>query len=138
MGPLLDAILEVFDSSMTYRSRYLADLQLGAVLDLVLTDDTNPRSVAWQILEIEKHVKRLPREALPATISPEERLATRLTYLIRMIEISALTDEGVLEEDGQLSRLLLELAEILPQLSDTISHRYLIHAGPQMRMAEVR
>lgn len=138
IGPLLEAILEVFDSSMTYRSRYLADLQLGAVLDLVITDDTNPRSVAWQVLELEKHVKRLPREALPATISAEERLTTRLTYLIRMIEISALTEEGVLDEDGELSQLLLELAEILPQLSDTISHRYLIHAGPQMRMAEVR
>ncbi|MEX0793416.1 MAG: circularly permuted type 2 ATP-grasp protein, partial [Pirellulaceae bacterium] len=135
IAPLLEAILEVFDSSMTYRSRYLADLQLGAVLDLVITDDTNPRSVAWQVLELEKHVKRLPREALPATISAEERLATRLTYLIRMIEISALTEEGVLDEDGELSQLLLELAEILPKLSDTISHRYLIHAGPQMRMA---
>ena len=36
--------LEIADSAITYRSRYLASLQPHAVLDLLLTDDSNPRS----------------------------------------------------------------------------------------------
>ena len=39
---LLESVLEIADSRMTYRSRYLANLQIPTVLDLLLTDDTNP------------------------------------------------------------------------------------------------
>ena len=47
--PLLEALLEVADSSMTYRYRYLTTLQLAPVLDLLLADETNPRSVGFQL-----------------------------------------------------------------------------------------
>ena len=39
--PLLEALLEVADSSITYRSRYMATLQLAPVIDLLLTDESN-------------------------------------------------------------------------------------------------
>src|SRR5262249_49484468 len=52
----LEALLEVADSIMTYRSRYLARVQLGPVLDLLLTDETNPRSVAFQLVYCATHV----------------------------------------------------------------------------------
>ena len=47
-GPVLETALEIADSLMTYRSRYLANLQLAAVLDLLLTDEINPRSLAYR------------------------------------------------------------------------------------------
>ena len=59
---VLEAVVEVADSLMTYRSRYLANLQLAAVLDLLLTDETNPRSVAYQLVSIVDHVDKLPRD----------------------------------------------------------------------------
>ncbi len=49
---ILEAILEIGDSSMTYRNRYLNILQARAVLDLLLTDESNPRSVLFQLQAI--------------------------------------------------------------------------------------
>jgi uncharacterized alpha-E superfamily protein len=39
---VMEAVLEVADSIMTYRSRYLSNVQPAPVLDLLLTDETNP------------------------------------------------------------------------------------------------
>ena len=41
---VLEAVLEVADSAITYRSRYNLLPEMAAVFDLVLLDDTNPRS----------------------------------------------------------------------------------------------
>jgi uncharacterized alpha-E superfamily protein len=59
---VLEAVLEVADSSITYRSRYNLLPTLPAVFDLVLLDDKNPRSVLFQIEQLAKHFERLPRE----------------------------------------------------------------------------
>ena len=45
----LPLLLELADSSMTYRSRYLMTPLLAPVLDLLLLDETNPRAVAFQL-----------------------------------------------------------------------------------------
>src|SRR5207244_3669577 len=41
--PLLEYLLEVADSSMTYRSRYFTTLEPAPVLDVLMADETNPR-----------------------------------------------------------------------------------------------
>ena len=56
----LPLLLELADSSMTYRSRYLMTPLLAPVLDLLLLDETNPRAVAFQLAVIETHLQRLP------------------------------------------------------------------------------
>ena len=40
--PMLEMLLEVADSSMTYRSRYFTALQAAPVLDLLMNDELNP------------------------------------------------------------------------------------------------
>ncbi len=45
----MEALLEVADSLLTYRARYLSTLQVAPVVDLLLTDTSNPRSVAFQV-----------------------------------------------------------------------------------------
>ena len=68
---VLEALLEAADSIMTYRSRYLARVQLGPVLDLLLTDESNPRSVAFQLVNCTAHVEQLPRDLDELAESPE-------------------------------------------------------------------
>jgi len=46
---VLEAVLEVCDSTITYRSRYNLLPHIVAVYDLVLLDDTNPRSILFQL-----------------------------------------------------------------------------------------
>ena len=51
--------LELCDSSITYRWRYLGQLQPAPVLDLVVLDDSNPRAFAFQMRSITSHLERL-------------------------------------------------------------------------------
>jgi uncharacterized alpha-E superfamily protein len=57
----LPLMLEIADSAMTYRSRYLGDLQAAPVLDLLLLDETNPRAMAFQAETIRARLAELPR-----------------------------------------------------------------------------
>ncbi len=80
--------LEVADSIMTYRSRYLARVQLGPVLDLLLTDESNPRSVAFQLVNCATYVAQLPRDAGAPKVSPEQEMVNSLLTMIREIDSS--------------------------------------------------
>src|ERR1035438_8101458 len=59
--PLLEYVLEVADSSMTYRSRYFTTLQPIAVLDVLMADQNNPRSLNFQMAHLAALHRRLPR-----------------------------------------------------------------------------
>lgn len=128
-GPVLESLLETADSQMTYRSRYLATLQLAPVLDLLLTDETNPRSVAFQLAALAAHVDLLPRDRSQPVRGPDERLAMLLQHTIRMADVAALCETRGGGIRQQLDRLLFRLSDQLPKLSEAISNRYLIHAG---------
>ena len=58
---MLEALLEIAASSTTYRRRYLATLQAAPVVDLLLCDETNPRSALFQLEALAAHVDALPR-----------------------------------------------------------------------------
>ncbi|QDU64439.1 hypothetical protein Pan216_53290 [Planctomycetes bacterium Pan216] len=137
-GPILEALLEVADSRMTYRSRYLANLQMAAVLDLVLTDETNPRSLAHQLLQLVRHVEALPRDRSKPLYGTEQRLAMAALHAIRMADVHELARFDQFEEDDPLRNLMTELEVTLPRLSDAISHKYLMHVGPAQQLSTIR
>jgi uncharacterized circularly permuted ATP-grasp superfamily protein/uncharacterized alpha-E superfamily protein len=127
--PLLEAILETVDSVMTYRSRYLATMQIAPVLDLLIVDETNPRSIGYQLRVIEDHVSELPRDEVLAGLRPEQRTAVSLRNAVRLADVFDLAradDEG---HRPVLDRLLRRLTDQLPRLSDAISSRFLTYAG---------
>ena len=134
---LLEAVLETDASLMTYRSRYMANLQLSAVLDLLLTDETNPRSLAFQLVELEKNVLRLPKHESSESRSHVERLAMTMLHDIRMINVKAISEDRSLNDCRPLERLLLNIAKKLPLLSHAISHQYLVHSGPSRQLQEI-
>ena len=57
--PLTESLLWVNESLVAYRRRYRSDVELGAVLDLLVHDDANPRSLAFQLDRIREHVASL-------------------------------------------------------------------------------
>ncbi len=133
----LEALLEVADSIMTYRSRYVDHVQLGLVLDLLLTDELNPRSVAFQLVACRDHVAKLPRDSNGARFSPEQDLALALLELIRQVDSQKLAREYVAGDVKPLDDVLFAVESTLPRLSDAVSHKYLIHTGPTQRLAEI-
>jgi uncharacterized circularly permuted ATP-grasp superfamily protein/uncharacterized alpha-E superfamily protein len=125
----MEALLRVADSAITYRSRYLATMQLAPVLDLMLTDTSNPRSVGFQIERIADHVRALPRESKSALPTLGERLATTLVSAVTLADphvLAADTPEAVLALDEWLARQLADLES----LSDAVTTAYLTHIVP--------
>ena len=127
-GSVLEALLEIGDSSITYRSRYLTTLQCAPVLDLLLTDDTNPRAVVYQLARLADHVERLPRDRAMPSLSPAQRRVMAMLTRLRLAEIDMLCQIGRNGRRGQLETALAELQADFSGLSDTITHHYLSHA----------
>jgi len=127
-GPLLEAVLDIADSGMTYRRRYRASLQVAPVVDLLLTDDTNPRSALYQVRALVQHVRALPLLPGVGIRSPQLRLAVQAENELELAEVERLCvpdEHGVL---GGLDALLRRLGTVLPALSDSLSDSYLNHA----------
>jgi len=57
----LNVLLDLCDSQITYRSRYLAPPMHELVLDLILFDANNPRSLLFQVNALEDHLQQLPQ-----------------------------------------------------------------------------
>lgn len=55
----LDWLLDYADSTVTYRSRYLVAPEWMPVLDLLLRDEVNPRSVAFQVKGLAEYIAKL-------------------------------------------------------------------------------
>src|SRR4029077_21238701 len=65
VGPgLLEWLLELSDSLLTYRVRHMQHPQWEAVVDLLLVDERNPRSAVFQLAKLAKHVRLLPDAGL--------------------------------------------------------------------------
>lgn len=134
---VLEALLEIADSSMTYRNRYATNLQVAGVLDLLVTDETNPRAIVFQLARLADHVDRLPRTQADAPLSDQQRLILGLLSGVRLADVQVLSrpdEHGVRRE---LDTLLGDTAARLTELASSISHKYLVHAGPSHQLAEI-
>jgi uncharacterized alpha-E superfamily protein len=133
----LEALLEVADSVMTYRSRYASRFQLGAVLDLMLCDESNPRSVAHQLVELTAHAAELPQDSRTPAQAPDQGLAAALLSIVRRTDVRQVAHDYESGDTAPLDTLLSDIDPTLPELSDLISHRYFFHSGPMQRLAEI-
>jgi uncharacterized circularly permuted ATP-grasp superfamily protein/uncharacterized alpha-E superfamily protein len=133
--PIMKALLEVLDCRMTYRSRYLDNLQANAVLDLAITDETCPNSIGFQLGMLSEHVDTLPQISDSPLRSEEKRLVMSAIHLVRM-----LTPEDLASPSGSTLQASIERVERrLKQLSDVLNRRYLVHASsPRQILPEVQ
>ena len=133
----LQAMLEILDSVMTYRSRYGSRFQLGPVLDLMICDETNPRSIAYQVVECESHVEFLGASVQNETGAADHGVSATLLSIVREADIVRLARDYEAGVRAPLNRLLDQIGAAMPDLSDVISHRYFFHSGPIQRLAEI-
>lgn len=132
----LEALLEVSDSIMTYRARYRSAFQLAPVLDLLLMDESNPKSLAFQFSQLAAHVEHLPRENDRRFSSPEERLALEMLTAVRLVDLSGLECGDGSAENSQLAAFLESMASLLTAFAQQISAHYLsrVPATPHFSM----
>ena len=79
----LDVLLELADSQITYRQRYVMIAALAPVIDLVMLDPNNPRSVAYQLDRIEAHLAALPNAHAAGRLSPVQQIAASIATRLR-------------------------------------------------------
>jgi uncharacterized circularly permuted ATP-grasp superfamily protein/uncharacterized alpha-E superfamily protein len=124
----LAVVLEIADGTLTYRSRYLNSMQSDLVLDLLLLDEGNPRSVAYQLARLRKHVDRLP-ESHPESGHPREaRLALGLLTSVQLAEAAELMRCGEADRLNDLDEFTMRLDSDLGLLAQTLMRVYFTHA----------
>jgi uncharacterized circularly permuted ATP-grasp superfamily protein/uncharacterized alpha-E superfamily protein len=129
---VLEAVLEIADGSITYRSRYLTSLQDDLVLDLLLVDEANPRSIAFQLVRLREHIDLLPASVQAIRRPTEARLALALLTAVQLADVRDLTRPG---SRAELDLLLEDLSTNLTQLSESLTHAYLSHATQSRQLA---
>jgi len=119
--------LELCDSTITYRTRYLGQLQPAPVLDLVVLDDSNPRAFAFQLRSIRSHLDRLGQSS--GTTVPD-LLADLDTDLGRVVQMFS-GEEKSWRHEGLALAVLREIAEDaerrIEDLSEAITRAYFSH-----------
>jgi len=132
--PTLEMLLEVADSSMTYRARYFTTLQAAPALDLLMNDEANPRSLAFQMKDLTEHCRSLSSTPSGAgwPVSKQRRLEDAASNLFRA-DIGRLC---VPDRNGVrvlLDELLSGMGGELPTFSNAITHTYFSHAEEMER-----
>ena len=129
--PFLESLLEVQDSSMTYRTRYYTTLQPLAVLDVLMADETNPRSLDFQLSHIIELYEKLPRHSPGDLLAMHDALTLlrsfdlgELKYALPAVPASANSTDGL----SRLDRFFKDLEQVLPSWSNNLSSRYFSHA----------
>ena len=126
-APLLEALLEIADSTMTFRRRYLSGPQPAPLLDLLVADDDNPRSLAFQLAALGQSIAALPATDGAPGGAPAGFIAGAAVERIRSADMDELAR---IEPDGRRSALdgfLAGLERELPLLSDTLTRTCLTH-----------
>ncbi len=128
---LLECLLEVADSSMTYRTRYYTTLQPLAVMDVLMADETNPRSLDFQLSHLVDLYQKLPRHSPDDLQAMRAALGSLRSFDLREIKYplpGAMTFANGVDGLSRLERFLRELERLLPSWSNNLSSRYFSHA----------
>ncbi|MGZ5018144.1 MAG: circularly permuted type 2 ATP-grasp protein [Methylobacter sp.] len=131
---LLEAVLISTDSLSIYRRRYRSFITLPMVLELLLMDETHPRSLAYQLHQLSGHINELPKERGKGRLSEEERLILRAYTDLRLVKIPELVkvddDVGVYTD---LENVLSAMTEQLWRLYEVLAQAYFSHSQlPQL------
>jgi uncharacterized alpha-E superfamily protein len=141
---LQQSVLMSHESLVNYRYKYRMPMNTGLVLDFLLFDPNNPRSLTYQIDRLKAYLKRLPKEpaghavlkgtpgdvlskGTPGHVPTEyERLILEADTLLKLADKQelAVADEN---EYSKLDELLAKMYGLLAALSEAISKRYFKH-----------
>ena len=119
-----EAMIALFDSTITFHSQYQQRHDIPALLDLLVLDRDNPRSLGWVAQTLRGRLAKLAGS--PAGVMPP------MAMLIP--DPQRWTLEGLCQRDSDGGyAALLELLQLCVdasfQLSDDLTARYFAHSG---------
>jgi uncharacterized circularly permuted ATP-grasp superfamily protein/uncharacterized alpha-E superfamily protein len=118
-------LLRLTDSIITYRARYSTRPQWLPVLDLLVRDDANPRSIAFQVRGLADYVRRL--EDMFGEFGDEK-------MQVPAAALAALDPGADLRHgSARLAQLLEDCERAAGRLGEQLGHRFFSHVGEASR-----
>jgi uncharacterized circularly permuted ATP-grasp superfamily protein/uncharacterized alpha-E superfamily protein len=131
---VLESLLSVEESFALYRRRYRHRPTIEATLDLLLLDETNARSLAYQLRELHHQIAALPGQGMRPR-RQELRLIIEASTLLSLTDAETLaTAEG--ERRSRLDLLLASIGKSLYETSDALTESYFTHAEMPHQLQE--
>jgi uncharacterized alpha-E superfamily protein len=127
---MLESVLIATESIITYRRRYRSHAQLETVLDLLLVDPINPRSLAYQLDRLGEAIDAMP-PAARGVLRDEQKLVIEASTTLRLADTASLVgtdDEG---RRGDLELFLGHLLHLLSGAADAMDRAHFTHLLPQ-------
>jgi uncharacterized circularly permuted ATP-grasp superfamily protein/uncharacterized alpha-E superfamily protein len=130
----IEWLLELADSIITYRSRYMTQPEILPTLDLIVFDKDNPHAVGFQLQLVVHYLARLASELGDQRDDSLRPAVARLqSFDLGGFEGLSFGDAGDGGPCGELADLLDEIAMAAASLSDRLAMRYFTHVGDVSR-----
>jgi len=117
----LDLLLELNDCQITYRSRYPLGAAFAPVMDLVMLDESNPRSLLFQLERIKSHVLALPLLPPLSRPTPALAVADRLYATVLVMKPTQIRSDDILGLENWLMHLSDEISLSFFRMRDTFA-----------------
>lgn len=131
---ILESVLLSVEALISFRRRYRGRKNIAFGLDLLMSDNTNPRSLIYQIEHLQKYLHELPHNDQQSLgLMPENRQIIKSLNDILLADLESL--EQIDDETGlrkNLETLMTQITYQLEQFTALLSDKYFDHtAGPQ-------
>ena len=124
---VMETVLAASDSLVTYRKRYRTHPRIELVLELLLLEPNNARSLLYQIQRLTGNIEGLPHQAQGARLTREQRVLVETGSRLRLADISQLAAVS----HGRRQKLELfvdQMSDSLAELSEALTLTYFRHA----------
>ncbi len=134
---VLESILISAESIITYRRRYRSRAQVATVLDLLIADGGNPRSLRYQVDRLVDAVAALPGNASQPPLGREERSVLRLQTEVRLVQTEALAAGDGAGCRAALEAFCSEVIALADEVAAAVDERSFAHLPPQRPLVDL-
>ncbi|MDT7567927.1 MAG: hypothetical protein QOG76_6551, partial [Pseudonocardiales bacterium] len=131
---LLESVLIAAESIITYRRRYRSHAQLETLLDLLVIDADNPRSIASQLDQLAVDVRLMAGLDHGSRLSEPERLVLEASTALRLADTAVLAGPRADGTRPELDDFLSRILELLYRTADAIDRDRFVHLLPQQSL----
>jgi uncharacterized circularly permuted ATP-grasp superfamily protein/uncharacterized alpha-E superfamily protein len=127
---ILEAVLKSNQLLSTYRFKYRTYLNVEQSLQLLLFDENNPRSIAYQMQKLTIYLNNLSQDGINELIGKDEKLVLEATTKLKIADISDLLkiEEGIHIREN-LEDLVSEINALMVSCSMAINQKYFSHTS---------
>ncbi|MET0788812.1 MAG: circularly permuted type 2 ATP-grasp protein [Cellulomonas sp.] len=130
-----EAVLLAHESAITFRRRHQTGAGLAELLELLLLDPTNPRSLAYQLDRLQESLALVPL----AGRAPDQRDHLLADVVDLLAEVDPVAVAGAVTEDGRRARLAETLESMLWRLhsaADEIERVHFVRLAPSRALED--